>query len=103
MALPIPPGSGVVRSPASALMPKPTISARISAPRADACFDASSTNMAAPSPSTIPFLSLENGRQASGARIRIASHPFNVPGVMQASVPPVIAQVTVPDRIIWKA
>ena len=46
---------------------------------------------------------MENGRQASGAITRIASQPRNVPKVMQASVPPVTAQSTCPDRTIWNA
>jgi hypothetical protein len=39
----------------------------------------------------------------SAARIRKASHPRKIPGVMQASVPPLSAQVTAPQRIIWNA
>ena len=59
--------------------------------------------MAAPSPSTMPCAAAENGRQTSGAITRIASQPRMVPKVMQASVPPVTAQSTMPGRTIWKA
>jgi hypothetical protein len=51
----------------------------------------------------MPARSRENGRQASGAITRIASHPRSVPNVMQASVPPVTAHVTCPARIMWNA
>ena len=34
---------------------------------------------------------------------RNASQPRTVPNVMQASVPPVTAQSTAPERTIWKA
>ena len=57
--------------------------------------------MAAPSPSTRPLRSFENGRQVSGAITRIASQPRTVPKVRQASVPPVTAQSTMPERTIW--
>ena len=90
----MPPRSGAVRSAASALMPKPTISPRICAPRARARSSGSSTSIAAPSPRISPLRSMENGRQASGAITRIASQPRSVPNVMQASAPPVTAQST---------
>ena len=51
----------------------------------------------------MPLRSFENGRQTSGAITRIASHALTVPTVMQASVPPVTAQPTMPDRTMWNA
>src|SRR4029077_6251893 len=59
--------------------------------------------MAAPSPITIPFRSLEKGRQVSSDKMRMASQPFIAPKVMLASVPPVTAQVALPARTRWNA
>src|SRR6185369_13541573 len=44
-----------------------------------------------------------NGRKASRARTRKASHAFRQPQVMQASVPPASATLTRPLPIIMKA
>jgi hypothetical protein len=59
--------------------------------------------IAAPSPSTMPLRPSENGRQVSGAMTRSASQPRIVPKVNTASVPPVTAASTMPERTIWKA
>ena len=88
---------------ASEVIPKPTISARISAPRASARARSSNTMIAAPSPSTMPLRLRENGRQVSGAMTRSASQPMIVPNVNTASVPPVTATSTEPARTMWKA
>ena len=85
-------------SPASALMPKPAASARIVAPRLAAAASGSRTTIAAPSPSTMPERVLQNGRQVSVLITRIASQPFIVPKVMQASAPPASAASTEPER-----
>ncbi len=68
------------------------------APRACARSRLSITTIAEPSPNTMPLRSWENGRQVSGAITRSASQPFMVPNVMAASVPPVIATSTEPER-----
>ena len=65
------------------------------APRAFACSYSSSTNIHAPSPSTNPSRSAENGRDArSGSSfhdavmILISVKPFMMPGAIGASTPP---------------
>ncbi len=73
------------------------------APRALARSSVSSTTTAAPSPSDMPVRPFENGRHVSVAMTRIASQPFIVPSAMQASVPPVTAVWTMPDRTMWNA
>ena len=85
---------------ASALMPKPTSSAWIRAPRACAASSGSSTNIAAPSPRIMPRRSLENGRQVSGDTTRIASQAFRMPMLNGASLPPVIARSVSPVATI---
>src|SRR6185437_6683889 len=93
-----PTSEGITMSPASALMPAPANSARISAPRARAWSKSSSTSMPAPSPSTRPRRCLQNGRQVSSASTRIASHARKTPSVRQASVPPASATSATPER-----
>ena len=90
------------RTPAVALDGRPRrssrsrqISARIFAPRACACSYSSSTNIHAPSATTNPSRSTENGREPrSGSwfqesvRIFIRMKPFTMPSEMGASAPP---------------
>ena len=72
IAAPSPFSGGAVIWLASSLMPKPTNSARIVAPRALAWARLSITSTPAPSPSTKPSRSLSNGRLALvGASLRV--------------------------------
>ena len=59
--------------------------------------------MAAPSPSTMPLRSFENGRQVSGDTTRNASQAFRIPKLNGASLPPVTARGAAPDRTIQNA
>ena len=88
MARAAPSMDGCVMWQASALMPNPTSSAWILAPRACAASSGSSTNMAAPSPRIMPRRSFENGRQVSGDTTRMASQAFKMPKLNGASLPP---------------
>ena len=84
-------------------IPNPTISPKISAPRACAESSASIANTAAPSASVIPSRSSANGRHAVGETTWSPSHPFRKVSVSGASCAPVSAAFTAPDRTIWKA
>ena len=70
--------SGLTMSLLSDVMPKPTTSARIVAPRALAC-SISSTRMPAPSPSTVPLRFLANGKMPSGDSTCMACQARMVP------------------------
>ena len=59
--------------------------------------------MPAPSPSTMPWRSFENGRQVSGETTRIASQALRMPKLNGASLPPVRAISAAPDRTIQNA
>lgn len=56
--------------------------------------------MPAPSPSTNPWRSAENGRQVSGARTRSASQALSTPHESGASVPPATITSARPS-LIW--
>jgi predicted AlkP superfamily pyrophosphatase or phosphodiesterase len=82
----------------------------IRAPRFAALSHSSSTTEPAPSPSTIPVRSSENGRHdaagpeaSSLARTRKPSHAFNMPKVSSASAPPAIIASARPWRIMLAA
>ncbi len=90
-------------SEASAVIEKPAISARMSAPRARACSYSSNTKTPAPSPWTMPLRVAENGRQASRDMTRRPSQALTPPKQSMDSEPPVtIARVT-PLRISQNA
>ena len=91
--------------PASELLPKPTSSARMFAPRALAWASDSMTNIADPSARTKPSRSTSNGRLAlvgSSERVESALIVMKEPthrGVTAASAPPTIMTSAVPLRI----
>ena len=102
--------SGVVRCVASHDTPLPAISAYTRAPRAIASSHASSTRIAAPSPSTKPVRSELKGRQAregsspSGdARVCMACQARTILGTSNASAPPARAQWISPLAIAFAA
>ena len=76
MARQAPSADGCTMSLASAVMPNPTSSQRMGAPRACARESSSRTRTAAPSPCTIPERLREKGRQASREH-----HPETFPGL----------------------
>jgi hypothetical protein len=51
----------------------------------------------------MPCRSRENGRQVSGETTRMASHAFRMPKLKGASLPPVSARSTIPERTIQNA
>ena len=104
-AAPLPSSGGAVMWLASSLIPKPTNSASIVAPRALAWARLSSTTTPAPSPSTKPSRSLSKGREALvGSPLRveracIAPKPDIPSGLEPFSLPPASITSTSPYAI----
>ena len=89
-AAPAPPGDGAVMWWASALLPAPSTSPRIGAPRRTACSHSSSTSTAAPSPITKPSRSTSNGREIPLLEIAVMLvNPATDVVVPADSLPPV--------------